>query len=191
MQKLIFLLPLFLLLSTTGSSKDFYYWFSDARGNSVSKENVFMTQKEAKALGAVLYSEPSTRLNHKVITEANKKFDHVFLVTWSNGFSTSILSLLKDCEALKSLSGVINIRGRVADSIPRWGLTCPHKDLVAVYNFNKRDQFGWTPSNKFEFYYSFRNRFGSTNVVFLEDNRGHLEKSPYKNIISVLKSRVK
>jgi hypothetical protein len=148
-----------------------------------------MNQYEADALGVELYSEPY-KLDLNTITYFKNLGYKVVLVAWSKGVSTSLHALLKDCVALENLSGFINIRGRIDDKLPRWGLTCENKNLVGIYNFNRKDSYGYLPGTEYEFYYTLRNRFGSTLSYVVEDRIPHFEQANYEKIIEIMEEEI-
>ena len=173
------------------SKKTVYYYVSDNRGHSPSKEYVFMNQEEAKELGVLLFSEPKV-FNPQTILDIKAQGYNVVLVAWSNGNSTSMAELVKqeNKAALLGLSGWINIRGRITDNLFKWGLAHYHPQLVTIYNFNKRDNLGYTVGNELEVYYLSYNRFLSNRVHYLEDNVPHTGRSPHKRLVELMEKEI-
>jgi hypothetical protein len=171
--------------------RSMYYYLGDLRGNAQSKEYVFMNQQEAKALGVSLYSEPSTKVDLERIKEFKANGYNVVLVCWSNANTMGIMSLLEDKEAVKCLSGFINIRGRIHSKIPRWGLFEANHNLVGIYSFNRKDSLGWTYGNELRFKYTLKNRFLSDRVHILHDNIPHTGKAPYRQIVALMEREIK
>ena len=170
--------------------KSMYYYLGDLRGNAQSKEYVFINQREARDLGVSLYSEPSTKVDLKRIKEFKRNGYNVVLVCWSNANTVSLMSLLKDKEAVRCLSGFINIRGRIHQKIPKWGLFEANHNLVAIYSYNRKDNLGWTYGNELKFLYTFKNRFLSDRVHLLEDSIPHTGKAPYRMIVALMEREI-